>query len=200
MDRTRLRPLTAGAIAVALAGMGLLIWLLTRSPSPESVFTSVPTAPTGWNILLVSLDTTRPDRLAACGGGPVATPSLDRVARGGVVFHSAITPAPITLPAHASLLTGQNPYDHGVRENTEHALPRGRTTLATVLHEHGYRTAAFVSTFVLDHRFGLDQGFEEYMDRLDGPEPQLSPGSVEVPGSITARRAARWIHEHAGLR
>lgn len=149
-----------------------------------------------WNVLLVSLDTTRPDRLAACGGGPVPTPSLDRVLGDGFLFTEMITSAPNTLPAHASLFTGDNPYRHGVRENIEHALATPTPTLAGAYREAGYATAAVVSAFVLSERFGLGQGFEVYEDRLWGPEPGLGPGTVELPGEIVASRTTRWLADY----
>lgn len=200
LDRNRLRTRAGAGVAVAFLAMGILVWLLVRGTANHAAHWTPAAEPTGWNVLLVSFDTTRPDYLEACGGERVPTPALDRIAHGGAVFRSAFSPAPITLPSHASLLTAQNPYRHGVRENTEHALRPGYPTLATTLGAHGYRTAAFVSSFVMDHRFGLGDGFHEYIDRLDGPEPGLGPGTVELPGAITARRASHWIREHAGNR
>ena len=200
LDRTRLRTRAGAGLAVAFLAMGILVWLLIRIGSHHTPYWTDAVEPTGWNVLLVSFDTTRPDYLQACGGERVPTPALDRVANGGAVFRSAFSPAPITLPSHASLLTAQNPYRHGVRENTEHALRPGYPTLASALGASGYRTAAFVSSFVMDHRFGLGHGFQEYVDRLDGPEPGLGPGTVELPGALTARRASHWIREHAGNR
>src|SRR5690606_15616787 len=123
LDRSRLRTRAGAGIAAAFLAMGILVWLLIRDTANRTSDWTAASEPTGWNVLLVSLDTTRPDYLQACGGERVPTPALDRVARGGAVFRSAFSPAPITLPAHASLLTAQNPYRHGVRENTEHALP-----------------------------------------------------------------------------
>ena len=151
-----------------------------------------------WNVLLVSLDTTRPDYLHACGVGPVPTPALDRVRGDGFVFSSMISPAPITLPSHASLLTGKNPNRHGVRENTEYALPERETSIAEVLARSGYRTQAFVSTFILDARFGLAQGFSAYVDDLSGPDVPIE--TTELTGAITAGRATEWISRYASAR
>lgn len=149
---------------------------------------------------MVSLDTTRPDPLHACGGSRVPTPALDRIAAGGWVFREMISPAPITLPAHASLFTAQNPWRHGARENTEYALSPTATTLAEELRGEGYTTAAFVASFIMESRFGLDQGFELYDDRLQGPEPGLGPGTVELPGAIVSQRAARWLGDYGARR
>lgn len=186
--------------AVAASGvalLGILALLLLVSGRRSATWQPPTIPPEGWNLLLVSLDTTRPDRLAACDGGPVATPALDRIRGGGFLFTQMITPAPNTLPAHASLFTGVNPYIHGVRENTEHALIGDHQTLAERLRDAGYATAAFLAAFMMDRRFGLDQGFELYMDQLTGPEPGLPPYAVELRGEVVARRAAGWIGEYA---
>ncbi len=197
--------MTPGRRKVLWGSIVVTVGVLTLILTPNRPHRADPWAPEGepfdaWNILLVSLDTTRPDYLEACGGDQVPTPGLDRIAGGGFVFEEMIAPTPVTLPSHASLFTGLNPPGHGVRENTEYALPQGSTTLAGTFRDAGYRTAAFVAAFVMDSRFGLGQGFEEYHDRMDGPEPGLGPASVEVPGSIMASRANRWINEHTARR
>src|SRR5262244_4583199 len=103
------------------------------------------------NILLITLDTTRADHLGAYGNHRARTPNLDRLAASGVLFERAITAAPLTLPAHASLLTARYPFAHGVRNNGSFTLGDAAPMLASALHDAGYRTAAFVSAFVLDH-------------------------------------------------
>src|SRR6185503_17482787 len=110
-------------------------------------------------VVLVSLDTTRADRLSPYGFMDVTMPSLDRLAREGVVFDQATTVAPLTLPAHTSLLTGLLPPRHGVRENASVPLSDGQVTLAEILDARGFRTAAFVGSGVLDPDRGLRQGF-----------------------------------------
>ena len=139
------------------------------------------------NILLVTLDTTRADHLGAYGDARARTPNLDRLAAEGVLFERAITAAPLTLPAHASLLTGRYPFAHGVRNNGNFTLDAGVPTLATALHDAGYRTAAFVSAFVLDRRYGLGRGFDRYDDRLE----------LERRGGDTAAAMDRWLGETA---
>jgi choline-sulfatase len=184
-------------IALAAAGLGLIVLitagylLLGRERPRPWASAEAPSEP--WNVLLVSLDTTRPDPLEACGGGPVPTPGLDRVLGDGFLFQEMITSAPNTLPAHATLFTGDNPYRHGVRENIEHALPENTPTLAAAFQRAGYATAAFIAAFVLSERFGLAQGFELYEDRLWGPEAGLGPGTVELPGSIIASRTTQYL-------
>ena len=101
------------------------------------------------------------------------------------------TTAPYTGPSHASLLTGQNPPRHGLRDYLEQALPAGATTLAEMLRDRGYQTAAFVSTYVLDPRFGLDQGFDVY----DSPDRSGDPPEHGRPGPRTVTRALAWLHD-----
>ena len=139
------------------------------------------------NILLVTLDTTRADRLGAYGYRSAQTPRLDRLAAEGVLFEHAVAAAPITLPAHVSLLTGSYPFVHGVRNNGNFSLDGTIPTLTTALHDGGYRTAAFVSAFVLDRRYGLARGFDEYDDHLQ----------LERRGDRTAAAAGDWLDAHA---
>ena len=143
------------------------------------------------DILLVTLDTTRADHLGAYGDRNAQTPRLDQLARDGALFERAMTSAPITLPAHASLLTGLYPFAHGVRNNGTFSLRSSVPTLTTVLHERGYLTGAFVSAFVLDRRYGLAQGFDEYDDRLPA---RTGRSELERRGDQTARAAGEWLH------
>jgi choline-sulfatase len=142
------------------------------------------------DVVLITLDTTRADHLGAYGDRRARTPRLDRLGAEGVLFERAIAAAPITLPAHVSLLTGAYPFTHGVRNNGNFSLRSAVPTLSSVLHERGYRTAAFVSAFVLDRRYGLARGFDEYDDRL---ENQPGRGEVERPGDQTAQAASEWL-------
>lgn len=116
------------------------------------------------NVLLLTLDTTRADALGTYGAPPGHTPHLDRLAAEGVVFEQALTPCPLTLPAHASLLTGHPPLVHHVRNNGSDALPERFPTLATALRDRGYHTAAVLAGLPLDRQFGLARGFERYDD------------------------------------
>src|SRR5713226_6133108 len=108
------------------------------------------TAPPRPNILLVTIDTLRADRI-----GVGVAPTIDRLAGSGVRFTSARTAAPLTLPSHATIHTGLLPPEHGVRENGVGALAATHPTIATLLKTSAYRTAAFIGAFVLDRRFGL---------------------------------------------
>src|SRR5262249_42752010 len=118
------------------------------------------------SILLVTIDTLRADRLGCYSYGPAATPVLDALAARDVRFTPAPAPAPLPPPPPASILTGLLPLRHGVHDNGSEVLPPSVPTLAEAFQRAGYRTAAFVSGFPLDHRFGFDRGFETYDDHL----------------------------------
>ena len=122
------------------------------------------TANPGSNVLLITLDTTRADHLGYAGHAAARTANLDRLAASGVRCQAAYSPVPLTLPAHCSIFSGLYPPGHKVRNNGSYFLPAAVTTLAEILERHGYRTSAVVSSFVLDSRFGLDQGFAVYDD------------------------------------
>ncbi|MCI0547395.1 MAG: sulfatase-like hydrolase/transferase, partial [Candidatus Rokubacteria bacterium] len=147
----------------------------------------------GYDLLLVTLDTVRADRLGAYGSRSAETPSLDRLARQGLRFETAIAAAPLTLPSHATMLTGLLPPRHGLRNNGAGALPPGMETLAMRLSSAGYRTAAFVGAFVLDRRYGLDHGFEHYDDAIERDPNALTSRVAERPGSVVVERALSWI-------
>ena len=123
-------------------------------------------APQGPSLLLITLDTTRADHVGRMEGRSPLTPNLDALARRGTRYTNALTASPLTLPAHCSLLTGLTPAAHGVRDNGVAVLPREVPTLAEALSARGYATAAFVSSRVLDRRFGLDRGFATYDDQM----------------------------------
>ena len=114
----------------------------------------------GHNLVLVTFDTTRPDRLGLYGNQAIQTPNLDRLAAEGVVFSNALATTSTTLPTHASIMTGLYPHRHGARVNSRNSLPASVPTLAEMLKAEGYRTAAFGSAFVLEAKFGLAQGFD----------------------------------------
>ena len=151
-----------------------------------------PGALRGANVLLITIDTLRQDRVGAYGNRSGLTPHIDRLAAAGVRYAHAFSPAPLTLPAHASILTGLLPRHHGVHNNTRARLDEHMPTLATVLKRGGYRTGAFVGAFVLDGRFGLNQGFDEYDDRLPRGE-RASFQFAERRGAEVVTRAGDWI-------
>lgn len=144
--------------------------------------------------ILITLDTTRADALGCYGAKAGATPNLDRLAAEGILFEHAFASAPITLPSHASMLTGLTPLRHGVRNNSTFTLPPEATTLAELARDAGHETAAFVSSLVLDASFGLAQGFELY----DAPErPTISSSSHfgERDARETIGRALAWLEK-----
>lgn len=145
----------------------------------------------GKNVLLITIDTLRADRLAAYGGHGL-TPALDDLAARGAVFTRAYTHAPMTLPAHVSLLTGLTPRRHGVLDNG-YRLSSAYPTLASRLREAGYRTGAFVGAFVLDARFGLNQGFDVYDDRYGPARNRGDFHFVERRANSVLDAAQSWI-------
>jgi choline-sulfatase len=146
------------------------------------------------NVLIVTLDTTRADVLAAYGGTKVETPALDRLAREGVVFEQANSTVPLTLPAHCSLFTGLFPPHHGVRDNADAALADRHVTLAEALRGHGIRTSAFVASAVVDARRGLAQGFDTYSDG----QPANPDARLRRPANVVVDEALRWIPRQDG--
>ncbi|MCZ6598902.1 MAG: sulfatase, partial [Planctomycetota bacterium] len=139
--------------------------------------------------LLVTLDTTRWDSLSITGAPAGLTPSLDALAEESVVYTAARTVAPLTLPSHASILTGLYPPRHTVRTNSRMALPRSATTLAEKARAAGMQTAAFVAAEVLSASFGLDQGFDHYEE----PELRPQPPFERLGAEEIADRAIAWI-------
>ena len=110
------------------------------------------------------MDTTRADSLGCYGQALPTSPTIDRIAAEGVLFERAFTSSPSTLPSHASILTGRQPYAHGVRSNVGYVLSEPHPTLAEVLRERGYRTHAEIATSVIGRHTHLDRGFEHYRD------------------------------------
>jgi len=147
--------------------------------------------PTGArSLVLVTIDTLRADRVGAYGWRQARTPAIDAIAARGALFERVYSAAPITLTSHASLLTGVYPPRHGARHNgmrVRDDVP----TLAGVLRERGFATAAFVAAFPLDHRFGLNRGFDTYSDALPrGPDGRLQN---ERPGRAVVDDALSWL-------
>lgn len=143
------------------------------------------------NILLITLDTTRADRLGCYGYKLARTPNLDKLARNGIIFDNAYCPVPLTLPSHISIFTGLEPIAHGVRNNGYYLSSNVRT-VTEVLKENGYKTAAFVSAFSVDSRFGLDRGFDLYDDMYQAGLPFKSQNS-ERRAEKTYANFNRWL-------
>jgi len=148
------------------------------------------------NVLLVTLDTTRADRLSAYGFQSASMPAIDRLAREGILFQRATTVAPLTLPAHCSLLTGLYPWHHGVRDNADAPLDPSHRTLAEILHGRGFRTAAFIAASVLAADRGLARGFDVYRDTTTSGDAG-APRRVRRPGNEVIDEALTWLNGHA---
>lgn len=147
------------------------------------------------DILLISVDTLRADRLGCYGATAVDTPAIDSLARQGVRFSNAFSPVPLTLPAHWTLHTGLEPWHHGVADNGMAAdLPPG-ATLAEKLGAAGYDTAAFVSAFVLHSTFGLDRGFARYDDGPAADAALDRLAHATAPADERVGRALRWLQK-----
>ena len=174
------------------------LWLLAGCrPAQTSNLTTTATAdrtePS--HIVLISLDTCRADRLGCYGYARAATPHIDAVAAAGILFENVISPVPMTLPAHSSMLTGTIPPYHGVHTNLGYRLGRSNVTLSELLQEEGYTTGAIVAAFVLDSQFGMNQGFETFDDRFD---VEIHNSAIaERRGDEVSRHAVRWLKEHA---
>ncbi len=174
-----LAPAPREAHAARPVALGLLALLLAAAEVACAPRASRP------SVLVVTLDTVRADRIGCYGYGPARTPHLDALAAAGVRFTRAYTPAPLTLPAHASLLTGRYPPRHGVLHNGLYRLPDNVPTLAERFRRAGYRTAAFVASTVLNRTYGLARGFERYEDVPTRP-PSLERLDF-APGERDAR-------------
>jgi arylsulfatase A-like enzyme len=149
-------------------------------------------APPPQRIVLISIDTLRADHVGCYGARGARTPHLDEIAAGGVRFAAAFSPTPLTLPAHATLLTGRDPPAHGVRHNSIHRLAPGPATLAERLSAAGYATGAVVGARVLERRFGLDRGFARYDDAVRG-RPRGPTGYAERPADEVIDAALAWL-------
>jgi arylsulfatase A-like enzyme len=165
-----------------LGGLGILgILLLTLFFSPR-LSSSPP------SLIVITLDTTRADRLGCYGYPQAQTPHLDRFAQENILFENTLSPAPMTLPAHASLFTGMYPLAHGIRSNVGFQLPKEILTLAEFLQEKEYQTGAFIASHVLSSSFGLNQGFEDY-------EQIFSLKKGERRAEEVRNLAQKWLEE-----
>ncbi|MBA7644300.1 Lipopolysaccharide assembly protein B [subsurface metagenome] len=189
-----------GALAVVL----ILFFTLTRFlPTKEDRYISEleelmrPLDVSELNILFITLDTTRADHLGCYGYDKAETPNMDRLAETGILFKNATCQVPLTLPSHSSIFTGTYPFYHGVRDNGGFYLDPERTTLAEVLKVHGMATSAFVGAFVVDSRWGLDQGIDYYYDNFDFAKyKRISLDSVQREGGEVIEAFFEWFEEN----
>jgi arylsulfatase A-like enzyme/Tfp pilus assembly protein PilF len=147
------------------------------------------------NVLLITIDTLRADHVGCYGYHKIQTPTMDFLASDGVLFENCFAQAPLTLPSHCTLLTGTYPQFHGVRDNIAYSLDPKIETIATLLKRQGYTTGGFVSSYILNHTRGVNQGFDLYFDNYDALAPDMEQFSalVETKGERVLQEATRWI-------
>jgi len=192
--------LIIGILAVAL----IIFYTLTKLlPTKEAKYISDikklmrPLDVSELNILFITLDTTRADHLGCYGYDKVETPNMDRLAETGILFKNAICQSPLTLPSHSSIFTGTYPFYHGVRDNGGFYLEQDKVTFAEVLKENGWATSAFIGAFVLDSRWGLDQGIDYYYDNFDFAKyKRISLDSVQREGGEVIGAFFEWFEEN----
>ena len=184
-------------VVVGLAAAGGAWWRL-RAPRTAADarlrLASLTPKPSDLNVVVITLDTTRADRLGCYGFNGVGTPNIDALARDGVLFERATSTVPLTFPSHSSIFTGLVPPRHGVRDNGGFFLDASRTTLAERLKSGGWTTGAFIGAWVLESRWGLGQGFDHYSDHFELSKYKIvSLGTVQKRGDEVAADALRWI-------
>src|SRR5436305_11241340 len=150
------------------------------------------------DVLLITIDTLRADSVGYAGNAHVRTPFLDSLAARGVVFTNAHAHNVVTLPSHVNILTGLYPWQHGVRDNAGFVLDPKFPTLASILHEKGYATGAFIGAFPLDARFGLNHGFDLYDDNYGKRDTSTDFVMQERPASAVLESAAKWWTSNNG--
>ena len=177
-----------------LAAIGAIAFLTTCQTRTEA-----PADPrnTG-DIILITIDTWRADAAGFAGNARVKTPFLDSLARRGIVFANAHAHSVVTLPSHANILTGLNPYQHGVRENAGFVLDPSKTTVAEILREIGYATGAFVGALPLDARYGLNQGFDLYDDNYGKETTSADFRVAERSAAAVLSAATKWWQSVSG--
>ncbi len=176
------------------AAAAALLAALTLAPgcSPKA-----PADASGMNLLVITLDTTRADALGLYGNTHAVSPRIDELGRAGLVFEACYTPVPLTLPAHCSLFTGRYPVAHQVRNNGTYVLPPSERTLAAVLKDRGYGTAAFVASFTVASKFGLGRGFDVYDEDFETGTPIIDY-TAEIPADRVAGKFIRWLDKRTG--
>ncbi len=168
----------------------LLMFLFLLSFSSCSYF---PGGEPAGKIILITLDTTRADHLRCYGYQDIETPNLDRIASNGILFKNAISHVPMTMPSHASMMTGLYPIKHGVRSNQIYRLPESNITLAEILKENGYETGAVISTVVLSEKYGIAQGFDYFDESFLEEETDQPEIMRERRAKESIDLALKWL-------
>ena len=174
--------LVIAMVAAIEAAMWGTVWWRARTVSPD-----------GAPIILISIDTLRADHLPAYGYQKVRTPNIDALAADGVLFENAWSHAPQTLPAHTSILSGSLPFEHGVRDNIGFKVKQGQWMVQQALHERGWPTGGFVSSYVLRAATGINQGFDTFDSDMPATSGELSVGQVQRDGDRTLAVAQTWL-------
>jgi choline-sulfatase len=187
------RPCPGGFKAAVVLALALCA-SCSRAPAPAS-------PPSAANVVLITIDTLRADRIGAYGARNVATGNIDRLAREGALATHATVHVPLTRPSHTSIFTGRYPAEHGIRDNVAPALRADLPLLAEQFKHAGFDTAAFVASVVLTRDSGLARGFDSYSDRFEiGEDDARFLNTIQKRGDVVVGEAADWIRSHAGGR
>ncbi|HEX9188283.1 MAG TPA: sulfatase, partial [Vicinamibacteria bacterium] len=147
------------------------------------------------NVVLVTIDTLRADRVGAYGHAGGETPTIDRLALEGVLALDAVVQVPQTRPSHASIFTGRYPYEHGIRDNYSRPLPPGTPTMAAILRQRGWDTGAFIGAYPVSRPSGLDQGFAAYDDPFAAGDDTTRQARTERRAKEVVDRALEWLEK-----
>ncbi len=179
-----------GVLLVLILVIAVWVAIHRTGKGAQTVFPSA-------NVLLITIDTIRPDHLS-CYGSKNPTPNLDEIAGKGILFENAFTHVPLTFPSHTAILTGLFPAHHGAHQNGLDIFTRKEFLISKLFHQNGYKTAAIVSSFVLDRRFGLSDGFDTYDDQMERLPGIGSNFEVERPGNEVYDHAIRTLESFRG--
>lgn len=146
------------------------------------------------NVLLISIDTCRADFLGCYGYNRNTTPNIDELAKTGILFENVISPVPLTLPAHTSMMTGTVPPYHGIHDNPDYKVAQSNVTLAEILRDNGFATGAVISSIIMDSQFGLNQGFDSYSDRFENSFQTI--GLNERRAEEVSEFGLQWLEQH----
>ena len=202
----RIKPSRYLVILAGLAAVAVLFYFVQvkgflsgkKGPASEVGRWIAPLKPSELNVLFITLDTTRADHIGCYGYPLIKTPNIDGLAADGILFQNATAQCPLTLPSHSSMFTGSYPFFHGVRDNGGFYLEDDQVTLAEVLQQAGWATSAFVGAFVLDSRWGIDQGFDYYFDNFDFAKyKKISLDSVQREGGEVIKAFFEWFEENS---
>jgi arylsulfatase A-like enzyme/predicted Zn-dependent protease len=187
--RHRKRPILLAAGILLAAAAAVYVLFLAGPPAFSRLRQG-----RDFNVIVITLDTTRADRLPSYGFQGVVTPTLDTFAARGVRFEQCYAQTPLTLPSHTTIFTGTLPPFHGIRDNGGFFVPEKLKTMAELFKDKGYETGAFIAAYVLDSKWGLNQGFDTYFDKFDLSKfKRISLGTVQRPANEILDEALPWL-------